>query len=276
TSDAAFRGGACPTPEYTIAYTGNYTTSADANCGAQGSGKTWLTRGLTEALAKKGLRSASLSLDDLYLSRSARAEVAERVHPLFAVRGVPGTHDVPLGLALLDALKRPGPVALPVFDKSSDDLLPPDQWRKVDAPFDVILFEGWCVGARPEQEAALATPVNVLEAEEDADCRWRTHANDCLGRGYQDLFARIDLLVMLRAPCFEVVARWREQQEETLRQSLGDAARHATALMDTAAIQRFVMFYERLSRHILAEMPNRADVVIDLDERRTPLAVATT
>jgi hypothetical protein len=32
TSDAAFRGGACPTPEYTIAYTGNYTTSADANC----------------------------------------------------------------------------------------------------------------------------------------------------------------------------------------------------------------------------------------------------
>jgi len=31
TSDAAFRGGACPTPEYTIAYTGNYTTSADAN-----------------------------------------------------------------------------------------------------------------------------------------------------------------------------------------------------------------------------------------------------
>jgi hypothetical protein len=34
TSDAAFRGGACPTPEYTIAYTGNYTTSADANPGA--------------------------------------------------------------------------------------------------------------------------------------------------------------------------------------------------------------------------------------------------
>ena len=31
TSDAVFRGGACPTPEYTIAYTGNYTTSADAN-----------------------------------------------------------------------------------------------------------------------------------------------------------------------------------------------------------------------------------------------------
>jgi hypothetical protein len=31
TSDAAFRGGACPTPEYTIAYTGNYTTSADAS-----------------------------------------------------------------------------------------------------------------------------------------------------------------------------------------------------------------------------------------------------
>ena len=31
TSDAAFRGGACPTPEYTVTYTGNYTTSADAS-----------------------------------------------------------------------------------------------------------------------------------------------------------------------------------------------------------------------------------------------------
>jgi hypothetical protein len=37
TSDAAFRGGACPTPEYTIAYTGNYTTSADANIGSSAS-----------------------------------------------------------------------------------------------------------------------------------------------------------------------------------------------------------------------------------------------
>ena len=242
-------------------------------CGAQGSGKTWLTRAVAEALEREGLKCTSLSLDDLYLSRVARSVLAREVHPLLAVRGVPGTHDVALGIGLLDALKGTGTVRLPVFDKASDDLLPPDQWRIVEAPFDVILFEGWCVGARPEPEAALARPVNALEAGEDTDGRWRQHVNACLAANYQDLFGRIDTLVMLRAPGFEVVAQWREQQEDTLRQSLGTAGDRAAALMDTAAIARFVMFYERTTRHNLAEMPLRANLTIDLDEQRNLIGV---
>jgi len=244
-------------------------------CGAQGSGKTWLTRAVAELLERRGFRCASLSLDDLYLSRAARAAVAGEVHPLFAVRGVPGTHDVALGMRLLDAMQLPGMVRLPMFDKASDDHLPPEQWCEVEAPFDVILFEGWCVGARPEQELALVSPVNALEAEEDAVGRWRQHVNACLATPYQYLFGRIDMLVLLQAPGFEVVARWREQQEQTLRKSFDGTGTQAAALMDTAGIARFVMFYERLTRHILAEMPLRADLTITLDEYRTPIGVRT-
>ena len=54
TSDAAFRGGACPTPEYTIAYTGNYTTSADANGGLAGLAAVWPTIGMSFEAEAKG------------------------------------------------------------------------------------------------------------------------------------------------------------------------------------------------------------------------------
>ncbi len=41
----------------------------------------------------------------------------------------------------------------------------------------------------------------------------------------------------------------------------GDASR----VMDEAAIARFIAHYERVTRHILAEMPARADHLISLD-----------
>ena len=68
-------------------------------CGAQGSGKSTLTAVLRKLLEMRGLRVASLSLDDLYLTRGERRELAARIHPLLATRGVPGTHDVELGKA---------------------------------------------------------------------------------------------------------------------------------------------------------------------------------
>ena len=48
-----------------------------------------------------GLRAAILSLDDIYLSGADRLQRANTIHPLLATRGVPGTHDVGLGLQLL-------------------------------------------------------------------------------------------------------------------------------------------------------------------------------
>jgi D-glycerate 3-kinase len=122
------------------------------------------------------------------------------------------------------------------------------------------------VGARPESHAKLSNPINSLEAFEDADGRWRHYVNDRLAGEYQTLFALIDFLVLLAAPGFDVVLRWRTQQERELRMQ-----REGRAVMDDTALARFVQHYERLTRHILNEMPSRADQVINLDENRRVL-----
>ena len=134
--------------------------------GAQGSGKTTLSAFLEAWLEREeGLSAATLSLDDCYLDNASRQALAAEVHPLLVTRGVPGTHDVELAASLLDALTAStGEVRLPVFDKVRDDRAPEASWRRVRAPVDVVLFEGWCVGARPQPAAALAAPINELEA----------------------------------------------------------------------------------------------------------------
>ena len=234
-------------------------------CGAQGSGKTTLVAALAGALAAQDLRVAALSLDDLYLPRAARLELAADVHPLFATRGVPGTHDVALGLATLDALARGEAVSIPRFDKATDNPLPRTDWLRAPEQCQVLLFEGWCLGARPQLEADLTEPVNALEAEEDPLAVWRSHANTALADDYQTLFGRIDKLILLAAPNWEVVANWREQQEAELRAKSG---KDAPGAMTPEQVSRFIQHYERLTRWVLAEMPERADVTIGLDSDR--------
>ena len=237
-------------------------------CGAQGSGKSTLARKLCEQVEARGGRVAVLSIDDLYLSHAARQNLAATVHPLFATRGVPGTHDVALGLRCLDALKAGQPVRLPRFDKGSDNPLPEREWPMIDKCVDLILFEGWCVGATPQTDAELIAPVNDLEAEYDPEGLWRRAVNDALAGPYAKLFARIDRLILLAAEGFEVVRDWRTQQEHGLRYRLRREGRHGTRVMSDAEVARFIRFYERLTRHILAEMPRRADLVIDIDAAR--------
>lgn len=237
-------------------------------CGAQGSGKSTLTDTLADHFRGRGLRVATLSLDDLYLRRADRQHMAAAVHPLFATRGVPGTHDVRLGLAVLDALGREGKVRLPRFDKSVDDRFPESAWDEVEGPVDLILFEGWCVGATAQADRELACPMNALESAEDEAAVWRRHVNAALADEYQKLFRHIDFLVLLQAPSFEIVARWRTEQEDGLRKALIEQGKPISGLMTADQIARFVQHYERITRHILSEMPDRADLVIALDEHR--------
>ncbi|MGD8860864.1 MAG: HAD-IIB family hydrolase [Myxococcales bacterium] len=234
--------------------------------GAQGTGKSTLLALLTRLLAQQGtLRGAGLSLDDLYLTAAQRADLGRRVHPLLATRGVPGTHDLELAHGVLDALTRTqGPVALPTFDKARDDRAPRERWPTVQAPCDVVVLEGWCVGARSQESAELAEPVNALEREQDADGGWRRFVNAQLEGSYATLFARLDALVMLTVPDMDCVRRWRIEQEHALFRRLQREGRPGAA-MDDAAVERFVQFFERLTCAILEEMPGRADVVFELD-----------
>jgi D-glycerate 3-kinase len=240
-------------------------------CGAQGSGKSTLAHAVEQAAIAKGMAAASLSLDDLYLTRAERAVLADTVHPLLRTRGVPGTHDVALGLAVLDMLGCGEAARLPRFDKARDDRCPPKRWLRAPADTELLIFEGWCVGARPQAPEALNDPANVLEAADDPDGIWRRYANDALAGAYQTLFARVDVLVLLAAPGFEIVFDWRLQQEEELREG---AAPNAPGLMTPAGIARFIEHYERLTRHILAEMPQRADIVVRLAEDRSPSEIS--
>ena len=227
-------------------------------CGPQGSGKTTTARVLERLLAAEGLRAFTLSLDDLYLPKAERLRLAAEVHPLLATRGVPGTHEVPLGLDVLASLGRSGVTLMPRFDKASDDRLPREQWTPIDGPADVILFEGWCVGARPQAPAALRRPVNDLERDQDRQGVWRAYANDALAGPYQTLFADFGLLAMLKVPSFDVVLGWRQEQEHKLPKPG----------MTDAQIAVFIQHYERLTRHIQTEMPKRADVVVRLGADR--------
>lgn len=234
-------------------------------CGSQGSGKSTLARGLVERL---GVPAAILSLDDLYLGKAARAVLARDVHSLLATRGVPLTHDVALGCSVLDAVKAGQQVRLPRFDKASDEPLPEAQWKWVDRPLDLLIFEGWCVGAAAQADAYLNAPVNDLERTEDPDGTWRRAVNDALAGPYQTLFARIDRLALLAAPGFEVVQGWRTQQEAELRTTLAEQGRDPALAMTDAQVARFIQHYERITRAILAEMPARADLTLRLGPDR--------
>jgi D-glycerate 3-kinase len=235
--------------------------------GAQGSGKSTLSRLLQDILRGEfGLRAAGFSLDDLYLTRAERERLARTVHPLLATRGVPGTHDVELGLRTIQGLKEAGEgneVPIPAFDKGRDDRCPKEEWTKWRGEADLVIFEGWCVGAVPQPEGDLDDPVNDLERRDDPDGSWRRWVNGRLADGYYGLFAGLDLLIMLQVPGMDSVFRWRGQQERQLAEEKG---RDLSKLMDEQALRRFIMHYERLTRHMLEEMPGRADVVLRLNE----------
>ncbi len=230
--------------------------------GAQGSGKSALAQFLLQILTNNGLRTASLSLDDFYLPRTDRETLARTVHPLLAVRGVPGTHDVALlacCLKTLRALPAGKNAQWPCFDKASDDRA--GDVHSVDGPLAVILLEGWCVGTPPEPAAALTTSCNDLERYDDANGRWRRYVNERLGTDYQSLFRELDLLCFLQAPSLQAVRRWRIEQETKLR-----AANVGSALMSDADVLQFIQHFERLTRAALRILPGSADIVLKLDE----------
>jgi D-glycerate 3-kinase len=240
--------------------------------GSQGSGKSTLAD-LVVCILKRvhGLSALSLSIDDFYLTRIEREQLADTIHPLLATRGVPGTHDIELACRTLERLKAYSePVAVPRFDKSRDDRFPEDNWGRVTQPADVIILEGWCVGSVAQEDQALTRPVNKLEAEEDADGVWRTYVNLQLRNNYPKLFSFVDIWIMLKAPSFECVFGWRFEQEQKLQTSLAEQGKadSATALMNREAVARFIQHYQRITEHTLKTLPSEVHFLFELDGRR--------
>lgn len=237
--------------------------------GLQGSGKSTLAREMKAQADARGWPTEVLSLDDFYYSRSEREVLAHQIHPLLRTRGVPGTHEIELLLSVLAALPQASdklPVSYPRFDKGRDTRTAPSKWPKVIRPPKLVILEGWALGLRPQLMAALEEPVNDLEREEDPEGTWRHWVNKQL-RSYQPLWRKLDALIVLQAPSWDIVRKWRSQQEEEL------LARHAPLAMDAEAMVRFLAHYERLSRHALATLPDLADATVEYDDDRHVIAV---
>ncbi|MGH7027682.1 kinase [Brevundimonas sp.] len=230
--------------------------------GAQGSGKTTLARAAAERLD-----AAHLSLDDVYLTKAEREAKGRVLHPLFAVRGPPGTHDLGLLAATVAALRAAGPdsrTPLPSFDKLTDDRRPEADWPVFTGRPTAVLVDGWCLGATAQAEADLAAPINALEREQDGQGVWRRVVNAELARPYAQAFARFDAVLFLKAPSFEAVLDWRCEQEAELM---------GLAPVDLPPERRaelavFIQAFERITRHMLAGGV-RADVTVQLDSDRT-------
>jgi len=213
-----------------------------------------------------------VSLDDLYSTRKDRVKYANSTHSLFSTRGVPGTHDMPLAqsvFARLKNLKQDEVMRMPAFDKSLDDRKPVNLWPEVQGPIDVVLFEGWCVGAFSLGEA-INKPINRLEQDKDPEGIWRKAINEHLHGDYKLLFDVIDIQMWMQSPSYDVVYEWRNKQERMLEDHLHDI--HGGVLdtldikiMSPEALKSFMQYYERLTRYLLAVMPERSDVLFSLD-----------
>ncbi len=222
--------------------------------GGQGAGKSTLGRLIEAACAENAVRACVLSLDDFYLTRSERQKLAAEIHPLFETRGPPGTHDLAGCSKVITSLLGTGETECPRFDKGLDDCGAPVRKR---GPFDLVVLEGWCVGAEAQRADELDQPVNELEAREDGDAIWRGRVNDRLSTDYQELWTRLESTVFLEVPGLAAVRRWRLQQERWIPEA---------RRIGEAEVARFVQFFERMTNEMLLQQPSRAEWVVSLAE----------
>tara|TARA_A100001011_G_C14278939_1_gene830607 strand:+ start:126 stop:995 length:870 start_codon:yes stop_codon:yes gene_type:complete len=222
--------------------------------GGQGTGKSTISFMVKNVLAQVFSISAEiLSIDDYYLTRDERFDLAAKVHPLLAVRGVPGTHDMHWMRETISSLRSGESCKVPVFSKGEDDRL---HYEQVKYPPEILILEGWCWGARHVPDEELQCPINELEAQRDSDLVWRRFVNQALASDiYQECFAT-DLQVFLNAPNMEAIFRWRFQQESQLI--------NGGHIMSQAEIRNFIMHYQRISDRM--QKQSAADISVLLGD----------
>lgn len=240
--------------------------------GCQGSGKSTLADYLCTMISQRlDTPVVALSLDDFYLTKTERDQLASEVHPLLATRGVPGTHDMQLAIDCVDSLQAGNETIIPRFNKKTDDRIPSNDLPIIREPVGLIILEGWCLGARAQTKQQLKEPINSLEDDKDSQGIWRSYVNQALeaGGNYQSLFNTVDELIMLRAPSFETVYKWRlEQEHKMIKQALKEGLQRPSQAMDDLQILRFIQYFQRITEALLQQLPRRANHLFVLDNER--------
>ncbi len=229
--------------------------------GGQGSGKTTIAEILKIILKKFFKRKIYVSsIDDFYKTFKDRNKMSNNVHPLFKTRGVPGTHDINLIKKFFDILKKKKfkRIQLPKFEKAIDNRLKKKYWFNIKKKPEIVILEGWCVGAKPQINSLIKKPVNILEKYEDQNLIWRKHVNEKLKKEYKKLFSMIDHLIFMKIPNFNMVFKWRLLQEKKLEKK----SHLKKKIMSYNEIKRFIMFYERITLQMVKDLSKSASVVL--------------
>ncbi len=232
--------------------------------GGQGAGKSTITSILKLIFKKKyGLDLCVFSIDDFYKTKFERMRMSKKVHPLFATRGVPGTHDIKLLNKVIQKLKKKkfNSVLIPKFDKSNDDRFKKTKWQKIKKKPHIIILEGWCVGSIQQKKSELLRPINTIEKKLDKRLIWRNKVNNLLKNQYKKLFNKIDKLVYLKAPDFNHIFKWRLLQEQKLK-----LTSKSKKTMSKTQIKEFIMFYERITKHMMKNFSKISDLTVFLDK----------
>ena len=229
--------------------------------GGQGSGKTTVT-GILKIILKKFFKRQIhvSSIDDFYKTLEERNKMSNKIHSLFKTRGVPGTHDINLVKKFFNFIKKEKfrKIKLPKFEKARDDRLKKKYWHSLKKRPEIVILEGWCVGAKPQSNSLIRKPINILEKYEDRDLMWRKHVNEKLKKEYKKLFAMIDYLIFMKVPNFNMVFKWRLLQENKLRKK----SHLRTKVMSYNEIKRFIMFYQRITLQMIKDLSKSASIVM--------------
>jgi D-glycerate 3-kinase len=246
-------------------YLRNKRTKIIGLTGGQGSGKSTISNILKIILKEYfNLSTIIFSIDDFYKTNKERRAMSKKVSPLFLTRGVPGTHDTKLLFNCVSSFKKTKfkKLLIPKFDKSNDDRLPKKKWQKINKKPNIVIFEGWCVGTTPQKKKDLLVSTNVLEKEKDKNRIWRNKVNGELKNQYKKIFKLIDKTIFLKVPSFKHIYKWRLLQERKLR-----VTSKGKKIMTDIQVKNFIMFYERLTKHMLKTLSEKVDSVIKIDNK---------
>ena len=234
--------------------------------GGQGSGKTTISSILTLILKKYfKLNVFKISIDDFYKTRSDRKKLSILKHPLLMTRGVPGTHDVDLMLEFFKKVKTKKfkSLKIPKFNKAIDDRCKKSLWYKLKSKPDVVIFEGWCVGAKAQTVNQLKKPINSIEKVYDQNVKWRTYVNNQLKTKYKTLFKQLDGLLYLKAKNFNLLRNWRLKQERKLRVQTKN--KKNLKIMSSGDVINFMQTYQRITQQMFKDAMKSSSIIMNLN-----------
>ena len=234
--------------------------------GGQGTGKT-TTSSLIKIILNKyfKLNVFRISIDDFYKTRKERISLSKRVHPMLLTRGVPGTHDINMMLNFFkkSKSKKFKRLKLPTFNKAIDDRFSKKHWYDLKKKPDVIIFEGWCVGAKSEKNVTLKRTINSMEKTKDQKQIWRKYVNDQLKTKYRKLYSQLNCLIYLKAKDFSLLQKWRLKQERKLW--IKSKKSSNTKIMSKQDVLSFMQTYQRVTQNMFRYMPKYASIIINLN-----------